>query len=69
MRFKEKERHDLKHGIRDKKLAVRNIVLLYDIQRKKDMLRKYIFKWLSKYQISYAVRDKSTYMLEKLNGL
>ena len=33
------------------------------------MLRKLAFKWLGPYQISNAVKDKGTYMLEELDGL
>ena len=36
MRIEGKEQHDLKHGIREKELAVRSIVLLHDTRRKKD---------------------------------
>ena len=68
MRLEGKERHDLKHGIREEELAVGSIVLLHDTQREKDMSRKLAFKWLGPYRISDAVRDKGTYMLEELDG-
>ena len=62
-----KEQHDLKHGIREKELAVGSIVLLHDTRRKKDMSRKLSFKWLGPYRIIDAVKDKGTYMLEELD--
>ncbi len=37
MRLEGKERHDLKHGIRNEKLAVGSIVLLHNTRREKDM--------------------------------
>ena len=55
-----KERHDLKHGIRKEELAAESIVLLHDTRREKDMSRKFALKWLGPYQISDAVRNKST---------
>lgn len=49
MRFEGKKQQDLKHGICKKELAVGSIVLLYDIQYKKNILRKLIFNWLDLY--------------------
>ena len=69
MRLEEKERHDLKHGVCQKKLAIRSIVLLYDTRHKKDMSRKLPFKWLRPYQICDVVKDIKTYMLKKLDRL
>ena len=68
IRFEGKERHDLKHGIREEELAVGSIVLLHDTRREKDMSRKISFKWLGPYRICNAVKDKGTYMLEELDG-
>lgn len=69
MRRKGKERHNLKHGIWQEKLAIGSIVLLYDTKRKKDMSQKLFFKWLEPYQICNAIKDKATYILKKLDGL
>lgn len=60
LRLERKERYHLKHGICEKKLAIGSIVLLYNTRRKKDMSRKFAFKWLGPYQIFHAVRDKGT---------
>lgn len=68
MRLEGKERHDLKHGIREEELAVGSIVLLHDTRREKDMSRKLSFKWLGPYRICDAVKDKGTYVLEELDG-
>ena len=68
MRLEGKERHDLKHDIREKELAIGSIVLLHDTRREKDMSRKLSFKWLGPYRICDAVKDKGTYMLEELDG-
>ena len=68
IRLEGKEPHDLKHSIRKEELAAGRIVLLHDTRREKDMSRKLAFKWLGAYQISDAVRDKGTYMLEELDG-
>ncbi len=68
MRLEGKERHDLKHGIHEEELAVESIVLLHDTRRKKDMSQKLSFKWLGPYRIFDAVKNKGTYMLEKLDG-
>ena len=68
IRLEGKERHDLKHGIREEELASGSIVLLYDTQCEKNMSRKLAFKWLGTYRISDAVRDKCMYMLEELDG-
>lgn len=67
MCLKGKEHHDLKYGIPDKKLAVGSIVLLHDTRHKKNMSRKLTFKWLGPYKIYNAVKDKSMYMVKKLN--
>ncbi len=63
----EKERDDLKHNICKEEMAVGSIFLLHDTQRKKDMSRKLVFKWLGPYQISDTLRDKGTYMLKELD--
>ena len=68
MRLEGKERHDLKHGIRNEELAVGSIVLLHDTRREKDMSRKLSYKWLGPYRICDMVKDKGTYMLEELDG-
>lgn len=68
MRLEGNERHDLKYSIYEKELAIRSIVLLYNTRRKKNMLRKLVFKWLGPYWVFDAVRDKGTYMLKKLDG-
>ncbi len=68
MRQEGKKRHDLKHGIRDEKLAIGSIVLLHDIKRKKDMSRKLSFKWLGPYRICDAIKDRGTYIVEELDG-
>lgn len=67
MRLEGKERHNEKHGIREK-LAMDSIVLLHDTRREKDMSQKQAFKWLGLYRIYNAVEGKGTYMLEKLDG-
>ncbi len=69
MRLEGKERHDLKHGIRDEELAIGSIVLLHDTRHEKDMSRKLSFKWLGPYRICDAIKDKDTYILEELDGL
>lgn len=69
MRLEEEERHNEKHCIRDKDLAIRDIVLLNDTRRGKDMPRKLSFKWLGPHRIYNAVKEKGTYMLEELDGL
>ena len=69
MRFERKERHDLKHGICEKELAIKNIILLHDTQCGKKILQKLAFKWLGPYQISNAIKDKGTYMLEEFDRL
>ncbi len=58
----------MKHGIRKEELAAGSIVLLHDTRREKEMSRKLAFQWLGPYQISDAVKDKGTYMLEELDG-
>lgn len=67
MRLKRKEWHDLRYGIRNKELAIRDIVLLHNTRHEKDMSRKLFFKWLGPYRICNAVKDKKTYMLKKLD--
>ena len=69
MRLKKKERHDDKYSICVKELTVRQVVLLHDIRRKKDMSQKLSFKWLEPYRICNAAKDRGTYMLEELDGL
>ena len=69
MRLEGKERHDLKHDIREKELAIGSIVLLYDTRYKKDMSHKLSFKWLGPYQICDADKDKGTDILEELDRL
>ncbi len=44
MRLERKERHDPKHGIRKKELAVGGIVALHDTRRDKEMSRNLAFK-------------------------
>lgn len=68
MRLEGKERHDEKHGICNKKLAIGSIILLYDIQRKKDMSQKLAFKCLGPYRICDAVKEKGSYLLEERDG-
>ena len=66
MRLEGKERHNEKHGIQEE-LNMGSIVLLHNTQRKKDMLQKLAFKWLSPYRIYNVVEGKGTYMLEELD--
>lgn len=66
--LQKKKWHDLKYGIYNEKLVIRSIILLYDTRRNKDKSWKLSFKWLKLYQICNAVKDKSIYMLEKLDG-
>ena len=68
MQLKGKKWHNEKHGICNKKLAIRNIVLLYNTWREKDMLQKLTFKWLGPYRIHNAIKEKGTYLLKKLDG-
>lgn len=67
MCFEGKERHDLKHGIRPKKLTIKSIVLLHKARCKKDMSWKLSFKWQELYQICDAIKDKGMYILEELD--
>lgn len=69
MYLKGTKQHNLKYGICNKKLAIKNIILLYDTRCKKDMSCKLFFKWLELYQIHNTIKDKGIYMLEKLDGL
>ena len=68
MRLEGKERHDLKHGIREEELSIGSIILLHDTRREKDMFRKLSFKWLGPYRICDAIKDKGTYIIEELDG-
>lgn len=47
---------------------MRQVVLLYDTERKKDMSWKVSLRWLRPYKICNAVKDKGTYLLEELDG-
>lgn len=69
MRLERKKRHDEKHSICVKKLAVGQVVLLHNTRRKKNMSQKLPFRWLEPYQITDAVKEKGTYMLKELDGL
>lgn len=44
MRFDGKKRHDWKHYIHDKELAIGSIILLHDTGREKDIFRNSFFK-------------------------
>lgn len=68
MRLEEKESLDEKHGVRIKELAMRQVVLLHDTRREKNMSRKLSFRLLGPYRICDAVKEKGTYMLEELDG-
>ncbi len=68
MRLEGKKCHDEKNCIRDTELIAGDFVLLHNTRREKDMSIKLSFKWLSPYQISELVKNKSTYMLEELDG-
>lgn len=69
MQLKRKKCHDIKHGIRYDEIALSDIVLLHDMKREKNLSRKLVFKWRGPYRISDLVKDKSTYILEKLDRL
>lgn len=69
MRLEGKEQQDLKHGISEEEQVIGSILLLYDTQCKKNILRKLVFKWLGLYQISNAVKEKDIYMFEEFKGL
>lgn len=69
MCLEQKEWHDLKHAIYEEKLEFESIILLYETYRKKNTLEKLSFNWLGLYKVSNIVKDKSTYMLKKLNRL
>ena len=68
MRLERKKTHDEKNCIRDTELIARDFVLLRNTRREKYMSIKLSFKWLGPYQIFEVVKNKSTYMLEELDG-
>lgn len=67
MRFEEKECHDKKYSICIEELVVRQVVLLYNTRRKKDMSQKLSFKLLRPYRICNTVKDKGIYILQELD--
>lgn len=68
MCLKGKKWHDLKLSICGKKLAVESVILLHNTRYKKDMSRKWFFKWLGPYRFFDAIKDKSTYLLKEFDG-
>lgn len=69
MQLEGKKCHNKKLDIEHKELIPRDIVLFHNTRKEKDISCKLAFKWLGLYMISDKVKDKRTYMLEKLDGL
>lgn len=56
------------HRIRDKEIAVEDLVLLHDTRLDNQHSEKLAFRWLGPFRIHQAIIEKGTYILKELDG-
>ena len=63
-----KDNFDSRKRLQVKELNVGDLVLLHDTKLKYQYSHKLDYRWLGPYRLADLVRDKGTYLLEKLDG-